>query len=518
MPGQTEVWNTVTEPQVHNRPPVTAENTVIELPEDPDAPTVVHRAVPPSPDQPAPQLTQQQPMQPAGTPATDLFEQLPGQPDDGSHVTQPAVLGWWAEQARGLKSGLGARFAGLRRATVGRMVERMPDAADELPATPSALATGVRRFLPKGRPARIAAQAAVLGVLLVGTVGYVSLDKSVTLTVDGKSRSLHTFAGSVGTLLQKEGLTVSSRDLVAPAVGTDLSDGDRVVVRYARKLEVTVDGKPATYWTTELTVDAALRALNIRADGARLTASRSQPIGRTGLTLSVFTPKTVTVVADGKKLPVTSTAATVADLLGEQGLSLRQFDRLSVAGTTPLSAGLVVTLTRIDHKRTTVTEKVAYGTTKKANSSMYKGDSKTVTAGKDGSRKAIYDLVITDGKVTTKTLVSATVTVPATNAVVEYGTREKPAPTGGGGSVGGDVASLNWPALARCESGGNPRAVNRAGPYYGLYQFSLSTWRSVGGSGLPIDNSSAEQTYRAQLLYKRSGAGQWPVCGRKLFT
>src|SRR3712207_8586290 len=64
--------------------------------------------------------------------------------------------------------------------------------------------------------------------------------------------------------------------------------------------------------------------------------------------------------------------------------------------------------------------------------------------------------------------------------------------------------SLNWAALAKCESGGNPRAVNPAG-YYGLYQFSLSTWAGVGGSGNPVDASPAEQLARAQKPYARSG-------------
>ena len=39
---------------------------------------------------------------------------------------------------------------------------------------------------------------------------------------------------------------------------------------------------------------------------------------------------------------------------------------------------------------------------------------------------------------------------------------------------------------------------------------------SVGGSGDPAKASAQEQTYRAQLLYKRSGAGQWPHCGKNL--
>lgn len=77
------------------------------------------------------------------------------------------------------------------------------------------------------------------------------------------------------------------------------------------------------------------------------------------------------------------------------------------------------------------------------------------------------------------------------------------------------AAHLNWRALAHCESGGNPHAVNPAG-YYGLYQFDVGTWRSVGGSGLPTSASAGEQTYRAKLLYKQRGRSPWPTCGRLL--
>jgi hypothetical protein len=80
------------------------------------------------------------------------------------------------------------------------------------------------------------------------------------------------------------------------------------------------------------------------------------------------------------------------------------------------------------------------------------------------------------------------------------------------------AGTLNWPALARCESGGDPRSTNGgAGNYFGLYQFSPSTWRSVGGTGLPSRASAAEQTYRAELLYKQQGASPWPSCGHHLF-
>ena len=68
--------------------------------------------------------------------------------------------------------------------------------------------------------------------------------------------------------------------------------------------------------------------------------------------------------------------------------------------------------------------------------------------------------------------------------------------------------------IAQCESGGNPRAVSADGRYFGKYQFSKATWRSVGGSGNPARASEAEQDRRARILYRRAGTSPWPNCGR----
>ena len=65
-------------------------------------------------------------------------------------------------------------------------------------------------------------------------------------------------------------------------------------------------------------------------------------------------------------------------------------------------------------------------------------------------------------------------------------------------------------AIAACESGGDPTAVSSDGTYRGLYQFDFGTWESVGGDGDPAAASAAEQSYRAALLYSRSGSSPWP--------
>jgi soluble lytic murein transglycosylase-like protein len=66
--------------------------------------------------------------------------------------------------------------------------------------------------------------------------------------------------------------------------------------------------------------------------------------------------------------------------------------------------------------------------------------------------------------------------------------------------------------IAKCESGGNPRAISPSGRYRGKYQFDMETWRSVGGHGDPAKASEEEQDRRALKLYKREGKKPWPNC------
>ena len=74
----------------------------------------------------------------------------------------------------------------------------------------------------------------------------------------------------------------------------------------------------------------------------------------------------------------------------------------------------------------------------------------------------------------------------------------------------------NWDRVAACESGGNWHLATGNG-FYGGLQFSASTWRSVGGAGLPHQNSRIEQIRRANILKDRAGLGQWPHCGSRFY-
>lgn len=76
-----------------------------------------------------------------------------------------------------------------------------------------------------------------------------------------------------------------------------------------------------------------------------------------------------------------------------------------------------------------------------------------------------------------------------------------------------NASSVNWDAIAHCESGGN-WATNTGNGFYGGLQFTLSTWHANGGVGNPAGASRTEQIAVAERVLASQGIGAWPVCGK----
>ena len=72
-----------------------------------------------------------------------------------------------------------------------------------------------------------------------------------------------------------------------------------------------------------------------------------------------------------------------------------------------------------------------------------------------------------------------------------------------------------WLQLAACESSGN-WGIDTGNGYYGGLQFTRSSWRAVGGAGLPHEAHPMEQIARADYLQRIQGWQAWPMCAGKL--
>jgi uncharacterized protein YabE (DUF348 family) len=378
------------------------------------------------------------------------------------------------------------------------------------------LRAAARRPLPVGAGVALTA-------LLAGGAAWSTTDTTVQLSVDGESRPVEFRGDTVQDALEAAGLQTGKRDTVVPALDEPVADGDRVAVRRARSMTVVVDGEPSQVWVTAASVDEALDQVGLREPGLALSASRSREVPLEGFTLDVRTPKAVVLLVDGAEKPATSAAATVTDLLAEAGVALGAQDRLSKYPSEAFADGDRIRVVRVATTQAKRTVEVPFGTERREDAAALTGTSTTLQAGKPGVVEETVETVTADGAVEQSTVLSRrTVSEPVARVVV-VGTKPRPAPAprpaassgGSEGPTGG--GGLNWAALAACESGGNPGAVSASGKYRGLYQFSYATWAGVGGSGDPAAASAGEQTKRAQMLYARSGAGQWPTCGRRLF-
>jgi len=74
------------------------------------------------------------------------------------------------------------------------------------------------------------------------------------------------------------------------------------------------------------------------------------------------------------------------------------------------------------------------------------------------------------------------------------------------------VQTVDWDAIAACESGGN-WGISTGNGFSGGLQFTQSTWNANGGSGSPANASRAEQIRVAENVLRTQGIGAWPTCG-----
>jgi hypothetical protein len=220
------------------------------------------------------------------------------------------------------------------------------------------------------------------------------------------------------------------------------------------------------------------------------------------------TPHKVVIMVDHKKRSETmTTAGTVREVLTQVGLQLGPHDLVTPAADA--APAETIKILRLLSDPVTKMVKIPAPVVRKKSSKVPAFSQKVLRKGRTGLKQVQVAYVKRHGK-KVKAVIAQKVKRKPVSQILAVG----PQPSGAG-----SAARLNWSGLAKCESGGNPRAVNPAG-YYGLYQFNRQSWATVGGSGLPSDASAAEQTYRAQLLYNRVNGrwqGQWPNCGRYLF-
>jgi uncharacterized protein YabE (DUF348 family) len=383
------------------------------------------------------------------------------------------------------------------------------------------------------------AMAGVLG----GTATWAAApsSKSVDLKIDGRHQQVSTTGKHVSDVLAAAGISVDSHDLVAPDLGSSISDGAAVVVRRGHLLHLMVNGKASDVWVNADSVDEALTQLGYGSQNL-VSVSRSMrldTLARGAATnVSIASPKRIVIRVDHRSVTTTSAARTVADALGNAMVFLAPADRLSAPRASLVHDNQVITVQRVRYATSVVSVPVAFSRLTRSDASRYVGQ-RAVTAGKPGAKRVSYRLTYLDGKLASRVLVGSKLVSAPVAQITKVGTRikpvspppapvivrrptpvpvvrqptPKPTPPPAPSSNG-----LNWDAVAACESGGNWH-INTGNGFYGGLQFDRGTWLSNGGGAYAprADLASREQQIAvATRLYNARGASPWPVCGQRL--
>jgi uncharacterized protein YabE (DUF348 family) len=348
----------------------------------------------------------------------------------------------------------------------------------------------------------IALNAAVLLGLAGTTAAYATMSKHVTVTLDGHTTTIRTLSSTVGGALATDGITLDPRDHVriggrTASKHSTLTSGDTVTVAFAKPVTVAVDGKAQKVTVHDDTVGDVLARLDVKpTTDAYVSEKPSERLSRSGTRIVVSNPKTFTIQADGKTKKLKSAAPTVKAALREADIKLDGNDEVTPAAGDLIANGDTVKVTRINLVDKTEVVDVAQPVEYKDDKSMDQGTTKVVEPGDEGRAREHVLLTEADGKVRNRlVLTSDQLEAPQTKIVVR-GTKKVVEPMG------------VWDKIAACESGGNWH-INTGNGYYGGLQFSASTWKSVGGPGLPHENSREVQIKYAKILQARSGWGQW---------
>jgi uncharacterized protein YabE (DUF348 family) len=332
-------------------------------------------------------------------------------------------------------------------------------------------------------PLFLALYAAVALVVVAGGGTFFALHHSYTVSIDGKTREVSSFSGTVNGVLSSADVKVGGDDIVWPSSSAAVGSGDTIVVRHARPLTITMDGKTRTVMTTALTVNEALEQLRL-GNSAVVNASRSRSLPTTGgFSLQLRGPKRVIILLDQVRLETETTATSVAGVLQESGIKLGKHDHVSTKLSSAPKQDMVLKVAQLISKPATKTVHVKPPVKKKKDPTMTVGDKKTVDPGKSGLKQVVTAFVMERGHKVRKVIATTWKRHPEPK-IVKVGTKAASgpsAPSGGGGPVPSGspqaiakslLPSWGWSDQFGCldslwnkESHWNVHAANPSGAY-----------------------------------------------------
>jgi uncharacterized protein YabE (DUF348 family) len=362
---------------------------------------------------------------------------------------------------------------------------------------------------------------AMLALVTIGTMGRAMADDGsanndqhmITIYDRGVEQTIITRASTVREALAQAHITVETIDMVEPGLDEQLVADHYNVNVYRARPVIVADGQKRIR-----TVTAAQSPTKI-AESANITLypedntqiKRIDDVvtdGGAGLKLTIDRATPFSFVLYGKRLDDTRTqAATVGEMLKEKNVKLDEKDGVSVPLSTPIVAGMSVSVWRNGVQTVTQEEDITMPVEQVKDQDREVGFKEVREPGKPGKKQVSYEINMQNGVEVSRRVIQEVQTLAPVKQVEVLGVKMT-------NTFSGSFAE----ALARlrsCESGGRYDR-NSGNGYYGAYQYDISTWANWGGFPRADLAPPNVQDEKAWETYRRRGWQPWPSCTVKM--
>jgi resuscitation-promoting factor RpfB len=264
----------------------------------------------------------------------------------------------------------------------------------------------------------------VIAALVGGGANYLRLEKRVMLVVDGEPRQVRTFGATVGDLLEAADVQVGPHDEVLPAPAAQLAEGMRVEVVSALEVTLVLEGQRRTVWVTDArTVEDVLDHVNVPAGEHVYVRPKPKAPVEDGQVIVYRAAKVVELTVDGRTREIITNAPDVGHLLDSVGVILRGKDRVSPGRRMTLEPGMEVTVVRV---REVVEEQaIAFDTEVRYSDELYEDEERVEREGVGGLVRSVFRLRFVDGTEASRTLLHREVVSQPVDRIVVRGTRPR---------------------------------------------------------------------------------------------
>lgn len=250
------------------------------------------------------------------------------------------------------------------------------------------------------RVRRLRVRKAIGNVALAGSVcavaaGFLAVQKTVTLIVEGNPEAVRTMSASVGELLDAQGIVLGSEDLVLPPAVTPISDGMTVLVDHDF---AGVGPAPAPRDVGVWVMEGVAEPYSMFS--ARHTEnwfSAGGPVGQPAMTA-------VRVVVMGKDHDMLTNAADVGELLSAMGIEPDRNDRVLPSPSTPLHPNARIRFDRIEYQVRELRVPIPHTTFTTYSDRLEAGEVRLDRAGTDGLMLERYRLKVVNGRAVNRVL------------------------------------------------------------------------------------------------------------------